>query len=130
MISKLLISEVLLKNVEYVLFDTQRIKDKINGAIRDSEVAVYFDSKWHYINIYELAHKCKEFAETKGYSIMSRPKSLNQKSFKARAFVILDEEYKMCTFRLNVLNFEEYQYEADTEPEAIFKACQWILDNK
>lgn len=62
------------------------------------------------IDIYELAHKCKEWALKQGYDIYS---SVNG----------IAETY------LSDGNFESLGANiADTEPEAIFKACQWILD--
>lgn len=30
----------------------------------------------------------------------------------------------------NLNNMESKRFQSDTEVEAIFKACQWILDNK
>ena len=55
------------------------------------------------INIYELAHKCKEWALQYDYTILS---SKGYATISGKVF-----------------------YDK-TEPEAIFKACQWILENK
>jgi len=64
------------------------------------------------INIYELAHKCKEWALDYVDNIGSgRDKSK------------LNVGWCIC-------NNGEIQEYAKTEIEAIFKACQWILDNK
>lgn len=61
------------------------------------------------INIYELAHKCKEWANiTKGKYLSS---GYNEFDKKWEAMMM------------------QYTFPADTEPEAIFKACKWILDN-
>ncbi len=64
-----------------------------------------------FINIYELAHKCKEWAKNKGYLLLSGYD--DGKTF-----------YCTCS---NKSSPDSY---SGTEPEAIFKACQWILDNK
>ena len=64
------------------------------------------------INIYELAHLCKEWAISKGFITHS---VRNLKEY----VVYLSGDFREPSddFRCN------------SEPEAIFKACQWILDN-
>jgi len=72
------------------------------------------DSTYAYINIYELAHKCKEWAfrHTDIYS---------GQRHHAKGSIV--ENY--C-----VISIHHEAFYADTEQSAIFKACQWILDNK
>ena len=64
------------------------------------------------INVYELAHLCKEWAISKGFITHS---VRNLKEY----VVYLSGDFREPSddFRCN------------SEPEAIFKACQWILDN-
>jgi hypothetical protein len=62
------------------------------------------------INIYELAHKCKEWA--KDYEFHS---------------AILDNKASCELFSTSM---DEQEFYADTEPEAIFRATQWVYDNK
>jgi len=114
MISKELLSEVLDTNVEefiddkfakdgYILFWEWYNKNK-NQRQRD-------------INIHELAHKCKEWVLEKRILFQS---GYTVPTVQARADIAWAkglEEPQIKTFI------------ADTEPEAIFKACQWILDN-
>ena len=68
-----------------------------------------------YFNIHELAFKCKEWANRKG-----------------NCGLIV--KYAPCVtyvyFQFLIGDFSPNPIKADTEPEAIFKACQWILDNK
>lgn len=64
------------------------------------------------INIHELAHKCKEWA-LKDYEIHS---------------AIVDVNKAYC--EVFSTRIEELEFEAPTEPEAIFKACEWLLENK
>lgn len=68
-----------------------------------------------YINIHELSNKCKEWA-------------------------LKEELYILASFQLNtkaiceIQPFEDVENRikcyAKTEPEAVFAACQWVLDNK
>lgn len=66
---------------------------------------------WNSINTYELAHKCKEWAHKLGFMVQSY-----QYNTKARVDLL-----KSCD--IDEIFIEE------TEPEAIFKACEWILEN-
>jgi hypothetical protein len=73
-----------------------------------------------YINIHELAYKCKEWALANS----------NYTSFCTQF-----EKYQFSCYLYKFINiFAEkqttYTFRADTEPEAIFNACQWILENK
>ena len=63
------------------------------------------------INVYELAHKCKEWAKDKKYPISS----------------LVGSQCNNCQFPESSSGAVFY---GDTEPEAIFKACEWILNNK
>jgi len=69
------------------------------------------------INIHELAHKCKEWALKKGYWLSSWHE--NRKSF-----CYVDEFIKIPATCVT------QTIDADTEPEAIFKACEWILEQR
>ena len=63
------------------------------------------------INIHELAHRCKEWAINNEYTILSGYKT-------GRGYVYIREIDSPAG------------WQQKTEPEAIFKACQWIYDNK
>ena len=107
MVSKELLSEVL---NDYKLIDN--IEDDfwisgVNLGYKQKEVA-------SFINIYELAHKCKEWALEKGHILLS---------WEANPVSGVE-----CYCKSN--NINRYPFKADTEPGAIFKACQYILDNK
>ncbi len=71
------------------------------------ENTIEYDENKH-INTYELAHKCKEWAWQNGHIITSFPT-------KAYWRVIADSTEMFIM---------------ESELEAVFKACQWILDNK
>lgn len=75
----------------------------------------------YIINIYEFTFKCKEWAFSKGYIISSglTPVLGVNKDGWAEVFSSSTPlEGKLNTFKQL------------SEPEAIFKACQWVLDNK
>ena len=73
------------------------------------------------INIYELAHKCKEWAETvgDGYSLTSSTTD---------EYNMIGCEYSqwMC----EIVYHPNDTFYANTEPKAIFIACQYILDEQ
>ena len=108
--SKELISEVLSKEVE----EEERFID--SNSLTYVNSGVYED-----INIYELAHKCKEWALSEGYIIEVgvHPTIKKDRSDK-------DYFYKITTDRGQriISKFDEI---IKTEPEAIFKACELIL---
>ena len=110
MISKELLSEVLKLDAKPYNIDTKGrtlyysvYEDRYECDILDNE-----------INIYELAHKCKEWALKSSYQLHSAMRNGN-----LPIVVLIDEQ--------DVLR---HYFKADTEPEVIFKACQWILENK
>lgn len=63
------------------------------------------------INIYELANKCKEWVAHKGY-ILTVETSMTQ---------------NLCLISLDKIS--QVYYGSETEPEAVFKATQWVLEN-
>jgi len=68
-----------------------------------------FSGNWFTINIYELAHKCKEWAYNKGYEIVSL----------AHMIRIYKNGYEVYYTNSTLFDLDMF-----------FKACQWILDNK
>ena len=116
MISKELLSEVLENEVPYQV----RVHKII---IKNNSLNYFYNSKDNrgglfeaneYINIYELANKCKEWALEHDCEPLSCIRS------KDRAICDIYSDKYNCKFT----------HYADTEIKAIFKACQWILDNK
>ena len=107
-ISKELLSEVLDEKISEILPDR-----KIIGSEKTLEyVAENSFRPYNYINIYELANKCKEWAENKDYYIVSGTWALQGEKQKA---CIIGKPKPLENFIAN------------TEVEAIFKACEWIL---
>lgn len=119
-----MISEKLLSNVLNLnMWDTSTliIKEDENKITWTSmflgDIGFYNSSD--SINIYELAYKCKEWALNYKYEINTALviKINNPKDFYATALVVHPDKEERCD--INSL----------TEPEAIFKACEWILKN-
>ena len=76
----------------------------------ENELVFLKDGEMHSdINIYELAHKCKEWAWEEN---------------RTNIWSSLDGE-NYCIARINSL--EKKEFYSPTEPEAIFKACECIL---
>ena len=106
MISKELLSEVLGCDCSECYFeDTYNlINYKYQYDVTWSEETQYNNSS---INIYELAHKCKEWAESKGYITLT---------FGDMVYIVKD------TFDEESFNF--YEHDAYNN---VFKAYQYIL---
>jgi len=110
-LSKELLREVLgVEIIEIFIFSKNTIgyyiKDNLNGNGKQIE---------HKINIHELAHhRCKEWATNNGWYILSYYQHRN-----GYALPCEEEEEE-----------QKEWFDADTEPEAIFKACEWILEQK
>lgn len=108
-ISAGLLSEVLGKNI----LGHQTVVDKDNEIFTIAKEI----GECEYINIHELAHKCKEWANKKGFILKSSTL----------------EYFADCDIKtINNNDYEPNPYMTDkTESEAIFKACEWILkENK
>ena len=105
--SKELISEVLSKEVEEERFIDSNSLTYVNSGIYED------------INIYELAHKCKEWAYSQGYIISSglTPVLGVNKDGWAEVF--------SCS---TPLDGKLHTFKQLSEPEAIFKACEYIME--
>lgn len=124
-ISKELLSEVLDWNNE------QKRCYKEHRAVEKNEISIYFfdaDSAgktgshwWKRINIYELAHKCKEWAFLQGYELRS-----------GRDIDVKEDLCYFCEYKQErqIDYYNRDYFLAKTEVEAIIKSCEWILENK
>ena len=100
------------------IINTKLIREVLNPKHPIEDISIYNDNiiiECKYglvidINIYELSHKCKEWAE-------------------------INHGYILCSYKCGsvgncqIMKLDKF-FIASTEPEAIFKACQYILDNK
>jgi hypothetical protein len=121
-ITKELLSEVLGDDYKERLVDWYQIED--DNYLRSYYNCGNFDKQGRptglglEINIYELTHKCKEWACTKNYFL-----------FSGYGAISASCEVNHRTASLGKINPQEIVL-ADTEPEACFLACEWILENK
>jgi hypothetical protein len=104
MISKELLSEILGRDVKEVGRNQNNIWYKFHPGGNE-------------MNIYEVVHKCKEWAFNKGYIIDSAfvPKG----NFTSSYAIIRDRTQAMDTYK--------HRVNADTEAEAVVQDCEWIL---
>lgn len=115
-ISKELLSEVYREHLDNN--DTKEVLWVQEGTI-PHQIAYGLETGAHYTNIHTLAHECKEWAY-KG-KVKYRISSIrhNKDIWKAHIYI-----NKPKSKNMGVVIREH------TEPEAIFKACEWILENK
>ena len=106
-----MISKALLEKVLGVDLD---LADYIGHKIVGNNLEIKFDNNsYEMLNVYGLAVECKKWARGKGFIISSSvTKSL-------KGFVHLKRK-----------GGKPYPYRANTEHEAIFKACEWILSEQ
>lgn len=117
LISKELLSEVLYVNIKEIY----KLESNPNLGKNDLPYSIRGCGDIEWINLYELALKCKEWAFCNGYELRS-----------GRDIDVKEELCYFCEYKqerqLDYRNGDFFI--ADTEPEAVFKACQWILNNK
>lgn len=111
MISKELLSEVLKKEIREFVIEKNELRYILKDDINDIP-------ELYFINIYELSHKCKEWAKSKEFIIHSSPTQKIEYTAIAQHF------------DLNKFYYGQNQSYALSEYEAIFKLCQWILDKE
>ena len=114
-ISKELLSEVLkMEVVKHSLLN--KSNKSFNVTYMQSEDSL--KANWMPVNVYEFAFKCKDWAFSKGYIVSSglTPVLGVNKDGWAEVFSSsFPLDGKLRTFKQL------------SEPEAVFKACEWIL---
>lgn len=109
MITKECLSMVLDKKIMKVANEL----DEYNMLYWDEKNTDYLKCR---LNIYELAHKCKVFIESKGWG--TKVVYFNDVCTTVTLFDIYWSPPKD----------KEYTFEDEDEVEAMFKACQWLID--
>ena len=105
MISKELLSEVL--GEQYYIRNNKVLKIWIESDTQFSEE----------VNLHKLAHKCKEWANSKEYILYS-------------AKMFSDNEFAYSCFIPDSIIDGTKRWYSDTEPQCIFNACEWVLKQK
>ena len=104
-ISKELLSEVFDQEVSFVKY------------VANNTYEIHFEKpirlKYIIINMYELEHKCKEWAFNNGYYLTIYNDAVD---------IILKTNCKL----IENITDDSFKY----SHMLVFKACQWILDNK
>ena len=124
MISKELLTAI--RKDEHKVLNTD-----FNYIEEDNKIGYFLDNRhWYFINIYELAHKCKEWAFE--FRFDNKPTNnryyMQRSGYEDKFNVEKQKREKLgyMTLTFGCLGHTKTFY-ADTEPEAIFKACEWIL---
>ena len=118
-ISRELASSVLGLNVVYT--ESCEHRDGIIGIWTDINTKPIEE-----ISIYEFAFKCKEWAYTNKYRLSSGQHRLNTKQ---EHYINNQIASYFCSVYYITNDDSDIQIDANTEPEAIFKACEWLLEN-
>lgn len=103
---------------------SKELFEAVTGWLDDTEDISHHKQKIGYkkckYNVYELAHKCKEWADKQKdcFSIVSGKVPNNY-------YCCIEVRFAW----LGTADYERY-FRADTEPEAVFMACEWILEEQ
>ena len=124
-ISKELLSEVL--DIEVTNIRSTSYPNCLCYETANEEVRKHFSPTLPVINVYELAHKCKEWANYYGFFLY--PARAFEYTFVRYGCAIMKPKYNAGSFvgLFGVDKYDERDYLADTEIEAIIKASEWIL---
>lgn len=135
MISKELLSAVLGKEVTLITNDMEWVEENNGEDMGKNDVFISFlqtgfDS-YQIVNIYELAHKVKEWAKDKGYLLLSGIYTFNGKYDSHSCLINQNFSYEddgefIKRDESCLEGFDGYT----TEPEAIFKAGEWVLEQE
>ena len=110
-ISKELFSEVIDENLDlYYCIEFYNVNNSIRYWIIEDPTK---QSTSKYINIHELARKCKEWAYDNGYRVIEIQKGI--------VWVVPKQYNILISFNYSMIKYQ------DTDIES---ACQWIYDNK
>jgi hypothetical protein len=108
-ISKELLSEVLGEKVREIY----KIGSNPNFGSNDLLYKYHRIGGLYNINIYELAHKCKEWGILRGYIIVEYP-----------LCVEIHKEHEPNTLKEKIIDLTTIKY----YPSRVFEACEWILN--
>lgn len=96
-----------------------KVIDFLQDKVDYNQYGIFFeDGEMIVTNVYGLANKCKEWAFSKGYEVFS---GRHEK-----------KEWTCDLYFHNAIHYDDYNiglsYLSATEQEAIFIACEWILN--
>lgn len=108
MISKELLCEVL--RIDERLCRIDKLIDNTLFFYTFNNVGEY----QNYINIYELAHKCRLWAARRDWDL----------------YLVFEGNKDRVSCELNYFRYGNIEFFAKTEIDVTFEACQFILDNE
>jgi len=85
------------------------------------------DNDFLITSLSELATKCKEWAYNKKLTLITWNENIH--GFGEWQCIVCKRTSVNATSKINQGRVH-FEFGIATEPEAIFKACQWIIDNK
>jgi hypothetical protein len=125
-----MISKELLEAVLGITFLTHK---EVKGSIR----TYYSQDQHNDWNTHELAHKCNTWAILQGYNIDPRTWLSDKECYpdypnNTPLFDVRVEGIEKGYENRGVVCLYEFNHKQEFKhlPEAIFKACQWVLENK
>jgi hypothetical protein len=112
-----------------------------NYIVHYSQPCNIIEGSWveSEITVYELTHECKEWASSLGFNICSGKADID---YDADSHISNYTIWYVALINLRI-GAESYnsrhdvqrwltdkEFQENSEVEAIFKACQWVLENK
>ncbi len=126
MISKELLSAVL-GNESEPIHELNGVLKYLNSEFQDSVYGHQMIQR--EINIHELVFLCKEWAFQQRYNVYSLGKWRDSNREKYLSYSVTIKTFEEGnTYAMNKCYNDKFY--ADTEPEAVFKACEWIMNKK
>jgi len=126
------ISKKLLSDVLSVSIGMPPIYDKRNNIeylqTNDQSTLHQIKQQHHSINIYELAHKCKQWALKRGYTLhsgISRHGTVVYCNIVIRGNAGKLNKDKQIDWKIT--SMDNWSSTSDSEPAGIFSMCEWIL---
>jgi hypothetical protein len=128
--SKELLSDVFNKEVLIISDDTEWVEEKTGESLRANDICIIFAqtdyNPYIILDKHALAHKVKEWAwYDQSYQISSYFITLELKQGMSAEDLRQQPVCQSCIANINGTLIE--YFDANTEPEAIFQAGEWIL---
>ena len=87
------------------------------------------DEQEYFISVYELSYRCREWARNNNYEVSACKPIVQDDEGKA----VINYWYKAYIHKFELGTYSgpeqilKFDVNCSSEPEAIFKACEWIL---
>ena len=88
------------------------------------------DEQEYFISVYELSYRCREWARNNDYEVSACKPIVQDDEGKA----VINYWYKAYIHKFELGTYSgpeqilKFDINCSSEPEAIFKACEWILE--